>query len=337
MGVSRGHLDPGYLADYVAAVHAIRRVNRHVRVYASRKSVNRRPEFDGSLRVGGQLAPWKLGRLAAEYVRWMRRHGIPISMMSLDNEPALNDGRLTPVRFGRAAAAMARRLGSQLPRLAMNDGNNPDPQWMWQAPGWVTDRLTYGTTHANPSRRLRQGPGLAAMARASRGRGLSAWNTEFHWLTGWSGTKVSMFSLFDQTDAGYTGFVWWAYHPPSWSARGRLMSRISSTLDNARPVATSDWDGRAAIAGRVSARAYRRGHSLYLWLVNDTDRAFFGKRVVVEGARTRPVRPVMERWTKGPGGDLTWLRGHGSLRHGRPVVSIPPRSVSLVRLERVIR
>ena len=284
---ARGHLQPGWYADTVQAVANIRAANPAVKIYASRSTVThcevredrgRCMDFAPGLKAGGthgRVLAWKYGRLLAEYLRYMNGHGVPVSVLGIENEPTNNEANLTPARFLATIRALDANYAPRLPRLEANSPGNPDPGWFDSASHLLYRRLSILTIHSHPDRwDYRQRQPAAQTVRIARSRGLAAWNTELHWTgapTPYAGASRAVSSVLNQVNAGVTGIVWWGYRPRgTGTATSQIQNALVDTLDDSRSVRTGDWDGDAARLGTLTSRAFVRGSSVYLWVVNDS-------------------------------------------------------------------
>ena len=103
-----------------------------------------------------------------------------------------------------------------------------------------------------------------------------AWNSEVHWdnTVGdvMDDAEAALATLFDCTDSGLSGYVWWAYTRTG--VKGGLQKRFTTTTIGSRALNVTDSDGSAATLGQVITRAYRSGTNLTIWAVNNTSNTY---------------------------------------------------------------
>ena len=339
---ARGHLQPGWYADTVQAVANIRAANPAVKIFASRSTVThcgvrgtRCLDFAPGLKSGGThgaVSTWKYGRLLAEYLRYMNGHGVPVSVLGIENEPTNNEADLSPARFLATIRALDANYAPRLPRLEANSPADPQPGWFANATPQLYRRLSVAAIHSHAGRwDYRQRRPATQTVQIARGRGLAAWNSEFHWThapTPYAGASRSVAAVLNQVNAGVTGIVWWGYRPRGTvTATSQIQNALVDTLDDSRSVRTGDWDGEAALLGTLTSRAFVRGSSVYLWVVNDS-RTFWNRRITFAGRRA--ATSSYERWV-GRSGQLLHRAGSRRPVSGTATMSFPQRSITLVR------
>jgi hypothetical protein len=336
-----GHLDPAYLRHTVLAMRNIYAVNPRVTAYASRDTITdcgatRCLDFAQSLKVKGSVSTFRYGRLAAEYLEYMRGQGIRITHLGLENEPGSNEGNLTPTRLAQTIASVDRFYRPTLPKMVANDPANPQPHWWAKAGRSVTRRLDVAAIHSNPDRwAWRQAEGARETARYARKAGLQRWNTEFH-APGrdrlpFNDAARTLRSLFDQVDMGYTGFFWWGFRPREFGTpQARLQHGLVDSLWRSRVLQVVDRDGDSTRAGSLITRAYRQGRFVHLWIVNDTRRGVYRHPVWMSGRTATTAR--VERWTaRGPG--FRFTQGNARVSNGLARVDMPPRTITHVTIK----
>ena len=100
------------------------------------------------------------------------------------------------------------------------------------------------------------------------------WATEPHWGSETAQPDIlnhaetAICTLWDQTDLGMDGFMWWDYKRAG-NLRGCLMRAVSVPLRGARPVEMTDHDGTGTFAkGKLQTRAFREGNLLNVYAIN---------------------------------------------------------------------
>jgi len=311
-----GHLRSSWYAETMQAIANIRAVNPRIKIMVSRSTVGtaRDPDFASSLKYRGQVVPWKYGRVAAEYLTFLRRHGIIASMVGLDNEPRYNEANLTPARLRLVVKAMNAYYAWNLPKIIGNCGSEPNPDWLASVPSW--QKIGYASTHTNPDRRDTQRPDLFRLVHVGRQRSIPTWNTEFHFpdhpTAPYRAMKTMFLSLFDNTDAGVSAIMWWGYKPDG-SVKADVQRAIVESTFHTRHMLVKDGDGPAVTTGTLITRAFIRGGHKFLWVINDTTRAVSTTR-----------RGTFQRWTRRPGGGIGYTAGSNP-------TSYPAMSITLVR------
>lgn len=353
-----GNLRTGYLDSTLDVLRVARQVNPGLKVIGSRVTINDCPvkldrrypganltcfDYAPSLKGGdphGTLSVYRYGRVAAQYVAYLRSQRLGPSIFELDNEPHNNEGNLTPRRFADVVRSLDRNLGdAPMPRLTPPSENNPDGDWLRAAPQSLTRQLTFATAHTNPDRRNRQKPGLVDLAQAGRARGLMPINTEFHWTetsNRYAETRNAFLSMFDNLDAGIRMISWWGYKARGTSTlKARMQEAMLSSTTGARWVHVTDVDGPSSAAGTFVTRAYRKGDMIRLWVVNDRRRPV-SQSLAIRANADLQVGTVRQyfRWTS-TRGRLSGFQQGTPARAGMrmtlaPVRSFPAKSVTLV-------
>ncbi len=161
-------------------------------------------------------------------------------------------------------------------------------------------------THYYPERRY-----YSSMANMLvNGQGRPGWNSEVHWAGADNGldnlqdAEITLATVFDNIDAGFSGYCWWAYSRTGFT--GSFMRAITASTTLARSCAIDDEDGFASpeVTGSLVTRAFREGNSLRVWAMNVrntalTNHAFKLTRGGINGAVT------FQRWANVNGSFVT--------------------------------
>ena len=84
--------------------------------------------------------------------------------------------------------------------------------------------------------------------------------------------EKAMCTLWDCSDLGMDGFMWWAYQNTG-SLRDVLMRTLSLAMYNAQPVKITDHDGEDTIKlGKLQTRAFIREGQIDIFVINMTSR-----------------------------------------------------------------
>ncbi len=329
-----GHLNEAYYAATIQAVRNVRLGNPQVRILASRRTITdcpeyrdtRCPDFTPSLKVDGQVSTARYGRLVVEYLLFLRRSGLVVSYLSLDNEPPNNEGHLTPDRFAEVAGVVRRNYPYPMPVLLGNDNVTADSRWLEAAPGSVQ----IATSHSNSRWYPNQSPSIRRFAAVAKRRGMRLWNTEMHWNDNtpsavYVNAAKTLLTFFDHTDAGYSGFFWWGWQQDG--DKGLLWRAYVRSTIGARPIRVTDQDGTAAARGALVTRAYRSGNTVYLWMLNDTARTIWNQRIF----GSQSYRPTLNVWRQ-RGTRLVHTQQVAQRMNNRPTFSFRPHTISMVSL-----
>jgi O-glycosyl hydrolase len=329
-----GHLIEAYYADTIGAVRNVRLGNPQVRILASRRTITdcpeyhdtRCPDFAPSLKVDGQVSTVRYGRLVVEYLLFLRRSGLVVNYLSLDNEPPNNEGNLTPDRFAEVAGVVRRNYPSPMPVLAGNDNVYADSRWLQAAPGSVQ----IASSHSNSRWYPDQSPVMRRFAAVAKKRGMRLWNTEMHWNDNtpkavYVNAAKALLSFFDHTDAGYSGFFWWGWQQDG--DKGLLWRAYIKSTIGARPILVTDKDGTAAARGALVTRAYRSGNTVYLWVLNDSARTVWNQRIF----GSQSYRPTLNVWHQS-GTRLVHTQQVAQRMNNQPTYSFRPHTISMVSL-----
>jgi len=329
-----GHLIEAYYADMIGAVRNVRLGNVKVRILASRRTITdcpgyhdtRCPDFAPSLKVDGQVSTARYGRLVVEYLLFLRRSGLVVNYLSLDNEPPNNEGHLDPHRFAEVAGVVRRNYPYPMPALAGNDNVYADSRWLQAAP----DSVQIASSHSNSRWYPDQSPVMRRFAAVAKQRGMRLWNTEMHWNDNtpkavYVNAAKALLTFFDHTDAGYSGFFWWGWQQDG--DKGLLWRAYVRSTIGARPIMVTDQDGTAAARGALVTRAYRSGNTVFLWVLNDTARTVWNQRIF----GSQSYRPTLNVWHQ-RGTSLVHTQQVAQRMNDRPAFSFGPHTISMVSL-----
>lgn len=333
---TEGHLNELAYERVVQAIRNVRLANPQVQIMASRKTVTdcaaysdtRCLDFAPALKVNDQVSPARYGRLVAEYLKFMRRIGLRVSYLSIDNELTNNEGDLTPSRFASVLGAVRLNYPYTMPVILGNDGITGDGPWLKNAPPSVQ----IASAHSNSKWFPRHSSAIHEFATVAKQRGNRLWNTEMHWngdpegIGAYARAASTAFTFFDHTDVGYSGFMWWSWKQDG--DAGLLWRAYLNSTIGARPIAVTDRDGNSTFRGTVTTRAYRNGNVVYLWVVNDTSEKIWNQRIF----RTTSWTPIMNTWRQ-VGTKLVRSQQQAHRMNDHPTFSFGPHSISIVRLK----
>ena len=263
--------ESGYQAVLTAMTNA-RNARKDVVFFAS-KRLEAKESFPDWVKDADGVVPTPYAHLLADYLKFMKDHGFAIDILGIDNELEYNEGNITPEKHKAVIdelRSLAEARGFSLPKIIGPDGYGPKADWLTTLTenGWG-DRLDMAGTHYYPKWRK---PGkLDPWVKAAGDR--PKWHTELHWgMKGMTGdvldiAEKSIATVFDCTDSGLSGFVWWSYSRTG--VKGELEQALSESTVGSRPIDIDDVDGKEAKDGTLITRAYRGGPNIVVWAINN--------------------------------------------------------------------
>jgi len=239
----------------------------------------------------------------------------------VDNEEVFNHGDITPSKHRAIVGALAKLCAShsiKLPAIIGPETYSPNGgrQWLHElfSNGWGGSIQRAGVHYYSEKRNTAYAHDLAQYAAAAGNKPL--WDSEFHWANFGKGeyadAKYGLMGAFDHFDSGFNGMIMWGFHPGSLGTpRAEIQTALVVSTAGARPVDVGDQDGVAMKAGKLNTRAFRRGHDLHLWVINDMDHDLEAKKVEVHGAKLSTA-PAYARWSNSnrSDGQATVVNGH---------------------------
>ncbi len=360
---ANGHFIPDYYGVFVQAALQALSVNKNVKIFASRSTVSdcslgtpQCKDFADSLKQGGKsdgpVQMGKYGEMLAEYLEYFDSKGVHVSILGVDNEPTNNEGNITVPRFEEILAAVNTNYTKRMPEIVANDGAHPDTDFLTDlGQRGVWGKVTYASTHYQSDERPTRHAELKAFAAIAHDHKHPLWDTEYHYtdadkLGEYADSALGLYGLFDQFDLGFTGITWWAFHPRSeGTAKAQIQSAFVDSTAGAWPLDTNDGDGPESARGTLTSRAFRSGHDVYVWVVNDTDKSFKNKPIQLarkgQGNVNVKKRPTFEQWIRTSthgGGDMSHKTGTANIsdKTGDALASYPDHSITVVHIEGAI-
>lgn len=264
----------------------------------------------------------KYSSMLNDFLSFMHANGFNMDLLGIDNEGEYNEGNITPPKHKAIVAAVksfCAANGIPVPKFIGPETYGPKPNWLaglYRIGG--RDSLDIAGTHYYP--RWRNPAKMAAWAKAAGG--IPRWHTELHWDKLPAPKDVldeaarALATLFDCTDHGVTGFVWWDYRRTG--VQGEIQSALSSSLARATPLPVDD--GNPGMEdGSLFARAFHKGNTVTLWAVNNSANAIHAE-IKIDGA-TIAGNAAYRQWT---------VTG-SSVGNGVPV-AIPARTVTMITI-----
>jgi O-glycosyl hydrolase len=268
----------------------------------------------------------KYTAMLTDYLSFMHKKGFKMDLLGIDNEGEYNDGNITPEKHKAIVAAVkafCATNGIPMPKIIGPETYGPKPDWfagLSRIGG--RDSLDFAGTHYYP--KWRNPRKFAAWAKAAGG--IPLWHTELHWdklespkdlLDEAEGANAT---LFDCTDHGATGFVWWAYTRKG--VKGEIESALSSSLVHAQPLPVDDGNPKMNY-GSLFTRAFKKEKAITLWAVNNSEKAIQAE-LKMDGA-VASGNAAFRQWTStGSSAGISTLAASGVL------IAIPPRTVTII-------
>ena len=364
------HPSPGvvvgaYYADEVSGLKKALAVNPDLVIFASKKL-----NGDGSFptwvlstdKNGDGVADWDVNPTAyagmlIDYLEYMADRDIPTHVLGIDNEQVYNEGNIIPSRFrnvidqltSQLATRNATRLAAGKAAIPMPITIGPDDYGPNKA-DWLKniennawgDRLGIYGTHYYPHLRDSALPGLEKDLGMAGTR--ERWHTELHWNTrdgadDFDELEPGIGSLWDCTDRGMNGYVWWDYAREEDELRGSIMRRMTTRLLKSRPVYMDDIDGDNILThGLLQTRAFRKGNLLYVFAINISSSAYANHGFVLNTGSIAgdvtyhqwvDLQPTVVNNNPAFGTKCSFTTGNaGTTNSSRFAITLPERSVT---------
>lgn len=286
---SEGVIDGSVYTNVVNSVKAVREAfsGEKFYVFASKK-LESKSSFPDWVKDGNGVIVDKYCSMLMDYFRFMKSQGIEIDYLGVDNESG-NEGNITPEKFrdivDKLEADLAKE-GFAIPQMVGPERYSPK---ISNSDGWVKelvesgwgDRLDVYGTHYYPKHHTEEFRSALQSEHgyANQGTTRAFFATEPHWDNDEAAkndmlnhAEKAMCTLWDCSDLGMDGFMWWAYQNTG-SLRDVLMRTLSLAMYNAQPVKITDHDGEDTIKlGKLQTRAFIREGQIDIFVINMTSR-----------------------------------------------------------------
>ncbi|MEO1011118.1 MAG: hypothetical protein AAFX53_07400 [Bacteroidota bacterium] len=281
-------LEPYYEPMLTSVLTALS-VKPDIKIFASKKLRNTN-SFPDWVKDGGGIVPKQYAIMLADFIQFMNNKGITIDYLGIDNEFVYNEGNITPQKYHETISELrilASTRGFDLPILVGYEDFGPNKRnWVQDLmdDGWGNDMDIYGT-HYYPQ--FRPKDKLIADLNSIGDRPF--WATEPHWDNvkedkpdSFLNAEAAMVTLWDQTDLGTTGFMWWDYNLKD-ELRTKLMQAASTPLLGSRPITMTDIDGAdIAELGKLQSRAFIKDKLVTVYFVNMTETSYTDYAIAFE-------------------------------------------------------
>ncbi len=308
-GKKPAHPEPGvvieqYYQNETRALKLAREINPDVIIFASKKLDNT-DSFPAWTKNFNGVIPEQYALLLIDYLEYMKREGLEVDVLGIDNERRFNEGDIMPVAH-HAIVEELRRLtkerGLKMPRIiGHEDFAMGRDMWMWLYEENAYDSMDIFGGHYYPEwRHLER---LKSDLKYAGER--EKWHTELHWDSKPDNDPLLLavkayLALWDCTDNGMNGFMWWDLNPLNGRIRNHLMHAVTVPLVNAWPVAVTDPDGSETVdVNQLHTRAFLQGGTLTVYALNlDPSRQWNGLSFRLDSGRIAgQVR--MRQWSDG--------------------------------------
>lgn len=280
-GKKPAHPKPGvviekYYEPETKGLKFAKKINPRLIIFASKKLDNT-DSFPEWTKDRKGVIPEKYAILIADYLKYMKREGLKVDVLGIDNERRFNEGNIMPERH-RDIVLELRKLTAQrglsMPKIiGHEDYAMGRDQWMKNFEALNSDTMDifgghYYTRH-RPLAKLQSDLGYAGDR--------EKWHSELHWdnhgdkndSTHSMKTAICSFvALWDCTDNGMNGFSWWDFNPKK-RRRDHLMHAATVPLVNAWPVNVVDPDGSKTVnLKELHTRAFLQGDRVTVYALN---------------------------------------------------------------------
>lgn len=270
----------GYYAKLINSINRAKKArgNNEFIIFASKK-LNAKESFPDWVKDSNGVIPEQYAIMLADFLSYMKEKNIIIDVLGIDNEENFNEGKITPkkhIQIVDKLKALAIEKGFKMPLIAGPDRYQPmgdvDNCWMKQ---FVVENRgdcldIYGMHYYPKHREIFDALKFELSLIGDR----PFWATEPHWdakdgendMLDYAETAIC--TLWDQTDLGMDGFMWWSYKRTG-DLRGNLMRIISVPIKDARPIVMDDHDGRDTKEKyKLQTRAFRKGNTISVYVIN---------------------------------------------------------------------
>ncbi len=314
-------------------------VKPDLKIFASKKlrSTNSFPDW---VKDGTGIIPKQYAIMLADFIEFMNGKGITIDYLGIDNEFVYNEGNITPEKYHETIfelRVLASTRGFDLPILVGYEDFGPNKRnWVQilMESGWGNDMDIYGT-HYYPQ--FRPKDKLITDLNSIGNRPF--WATEPHWdqvktenPDVFLNAEAAMVTLWDQTDLGMTGFMWWNYNLED-ELRTRLMQAASTPLLYSRPISMTDIDGEDLTElGKLQSRAFIKANQITVYFVNMSDTSYTDYGIALSDHQKIADNVVYTQWRETTTIDGQQLSGTVTSDNAAVQVNLPKRSITKIDL-----
>lgn len=305
----RGDVKRAAYEEDLDAIETAKAVKPGLDVFASVKLLGK-DSFPGWVKDGGEVTAEKYAALIEDYLAFMKKEGVAIDWLGVDNERKFNEGNITPGKYNRIVAdvkAWCRSHDVKVPGFIAPDDYGPaeDTPWLrdlWQSPAQFQHVDHVGVHTYSKHRDAGYVNALETLGNNVHGKRL--WETELHWndrndddAVGFDDVKSGMLLAMDHFDQGFASLTWWAFQPRSKGTKAAaIMSDLVETTLGAATLPTDDKDGKTVAMNKLNARALKNGpNQLTLWVANFDDKDRKGQ--LTEVANQKVASAAYVQWS----------------------------------------
>jgi len=229
--------------------------------------------------------------MLSDYLRYMKYKGIDIDYLGIQNEEVYNEGNITAAKHADIIDSLRVRSQTEswdMPLIVGYEDFGPNKAVISGTGSFISnlsalgklDRMDVYGTHYYPAWRP-----LSNLQKDLAYLGdMPFWSTEPHWdaksdVDDFEEAIPAIMTLWDQVEAGMTGFMWWSYQYSSTTAlRPNLMPAFSVPIKDARAILMDDIDG-PFIKGdktytRLETYAFREDNIITVYVLNNTENVY---------------------------------------------------------------
>lgn len=295
---SDGSVAASVYADTVDAMTLSKAARPDIRFFANLKIYSTEPWYPAWVtNTDGSFMPESYARLLADYLQYMKDQGVPIDFLGISCEPENAGGYNYSNVNHSACIAELRSLSTNtvagfdfaMPIIVGpcsinptygtdNEGNEKAAEFLKRLrEAGMGDTLDIASTHYYHD--WRSVNMLKIFDAEANALGVSKWQSEVHWNNDTNlvdDAEHALGALWDCTDLGFKGFVWWAYSRSDSGTgnKGRIFQQLNHTMTYCRPVGMDDPDGPSLEPGHgyFMSRAFRMQNSniMHVWVVNNS-------------------------------------------------------------------
>ena len=270
----------GYYAKLINSINRAKKArgNNEFIIFASKK-LNGKESFPDWVKDSNGVIPEQYAIMLADFISYMKEKGIIIDVLGIDNEEDFNEGNITPkkhIQIIDKLRVLATEKGFKMPLIIGPERYQPmgDVTNCWMKLFLAENRGDcldiYGMHYYPKHREIFDKLEFELSLIGDR----PFWATESHWdakegesdMLDYAETAIC--TLWDQTDLGMDGFMWWSYKRAG-DLRGNLMRAVSVPIKDARPIIIDDHDGRDTREKyKLQTRAFRKGNIISVYVIN---------------------------------------------------------------------
>lgn len=270
----------GYYTKMINGINRAKtaRGDKGLYIFASKK-LNGKESFPDWVKDANGVIPEQYAIMLSDFLLYMKEKNVIVDALGIDNEENFNEGNITPkkhIQIVDKLRALADEKGFKMPLIVGPERYQPMgnvdncwlKQFMAENRGDCLD--IYGMHYYPKHREIVEKLEYEFSLIGDR----PFWATEPHWDAE-DGTndmldyaETAICALWDQTDLGMDGFMWWNYKRAG-DLRGILMRIVSVPIKDARPIVMDDHDGRDTREKyKLQTRAFRKGNAISVYVIN---------------------------------------------------------------------